>query len=348
MEKPLLLPPGPGNPRNSEGAFLALRDGRILFVYSHFTGGRSDHAGAHLAARQSDDGGATWSRTDRIVLPNQGGMNVMSVSLLRLADGRIALFYLRKNSLADCRPQVRFSSDETQTWSEPTSLVPDEDTGYYVLNNDRVVQLASGRLVAPVARHNRPEWEKPDWLGEISCLLSDDAGRTWRWSSAWHRAVSPEGTRVSAQEPGVVELPDGRLMMFIRSNAGVQYLSFSSDGGESWNLPAPSTLASPQSPASCKRIPGTGDLLLLWNNHAAVAPEQADQRTPLHAAVSRDDGRTWLEPRPIEDDPAGWYCYTAIEFVADHLLLAYCTGPKAQALAATQITRIHLPWLERP
>ena len=26
------IAPGPGNPRNSEGAFLTLRDGRILFV----------------------------------------------------------------------------------------------------------------------------------------------------------------------------------------------------------------------------------------------------------------------------------------------------------------------------
>jgi hypothetical protein len=31
----LELPPGPGNPRNSEGAFVTLKDGRILFVYSH-------------------------------------------------------------------------------------------------------------------------------------------------------------------------------------------------------------------------------------------------------------------------------------------------------------------------
>lgn len=344
MWKPLLLAPGPGNPRNSEGAFLLLRDGRLLFVYSHFTGGRDDHASAFLAARHSADGGATWTDTDQIVLPNQGGMNVMSVSLLRLLDGRIALFYLLKNSLADCRPLVRFSTDETRTWSEPIPLVPDGDTGYYVLNNDRVVQLASGRLLAPVALHNRPGWEKPDWLGEVSCLLSDDAGRTWRRSPAWHRAIAPDGTRVSAQEPGVVELADGRIMMLIRTNAGVQYLSFSGDGGESWSKPTPSTLASPQSPASCKRIPGTGDLLLVWNNHAAH-PERADQRSPLHTAISRDEGQTWTNPRPVESDPDGWYCYTAIAFAADHLLLSYCTGPRAQALAATQITRLPIPWL---
>ena len=36
----LELPPVPGNPRNSEGAFAELGDGKILFVYSHFLGAR--------------------------------------------------------------------------------------------------------------------------------------------------------------------------------------------------------------------------------------------------------------------------------------------------------------------
>ena len=42
VEKIRLLPPGPGNPRNSEGDFIELKDGRVLFVYTHFTGGRSE------------------------------------------------------------------------------------------------------------------------------------------------------------------------------------------------------------------------------------------------------------------------------------------------------------------
>lgn len=52
-----LLPPGPDNPRNSEGDFIRLRDGRIMFIYTHFTSGADDFARAHLAARFSDDGG---------------------------------------------------------------------------------------------------------------------------------------------------------------------------------------------------------------------------------------------------------------------------------------------------
>ncbi|MGH7199678.1 MAG: exo-alpha-sialidase, partial [Planctomycetaceae bacterium] len=99
-----LLPPGPDNPRNSEGDFIELKDGRVLFVYTHFTGGAGDHASAHLAGRFSSDEGRSWTAEDVVILPNEAKQNVMSVSLLRLHDGRIALFYLRKNSLSDCRP----------------------------------------------------------------------------------------------------------------------------------------------------------------------------------------------------------------------------------------------------
>lgn len=36
----LNLEPNPGNPRNSEGAFVTLRSGRILFLYTQFYGGQ--------------------------------------------------------------------------------------------------------------------------------------------------------------------------------------------------------------------------------------------------------------------------------------------------------------------
>ncbi len=115
LTKLRLLPPGPGNPRNSEGSFLPLADGRALFVYTRFTGGAGDNAAAALAARSSADGGRTWTDRDQIIVPkDEAAMNVMSASLVRLADG-IGLVYLRKNSLTDCRAYLRVSTDEART-----------------------------------------------------------------------------------------------------------------------------------------------------------------------------------------------------------------------------------------
>jgi sialidase-1 len=342
VEKIRLLPPSEKNPRNSEGDFIELKDGRIMFLYTHFTGGGGDDDAAYLAARFSTDGGAKWTDKDVTVIEREGDFNVMSVSLLRLQDGNIALFYLRKNSLADCRPLMRISTDEGKTWSEPKLCI--EDQGYFVLNNDRAVQLKSGRIVLPVALHGSPQQKKFVEQGVTSCYWSDDNGKTWH-----HSQKVPQDSAVTFQEPGVVELKDGRLLMYCRTSGGSQYFSYSSDSGETWSEYKPSKLISPLSPATIERIPKTGDLLAVYNNHERVAPENRRKRTPLNTAISRDDGETWEQIKTLEDDPNGWYCYTAMSFVGDHVLLGHCAGDRRQGgLNTTQITRIPVEWLYQP
>jgi sialidase-1 len=336
-----------GNPRNTEGDFAVLKDGSVLLIYTRFTGGGSDHDQADLVSRVSSDGGMTWTGEDRVVVANTGGLNVMSVSLNRLQDGRLALFYLEKNSLTDCRPVVRFSSDEAMTWSETVAIVPDDEMGYYVLNNDRVVQLSGGRLLAPLALHHRPDWEKPDWNGEVGVYFSDDAGATWQRSAGWQKALDASGKRIAAQEPGVVELKDGGVLMFIRTGAGELYQSRSADRGATWSLPVAMGVASPQSPASIERIPGGDTLAMVWNDHSALPVPERKARTPLSLALSRDEGRTWTPSIAIESDPKGWYCYTAMEFVGDRLLLAYVAGDQSPGkhLSASRVRRIALDGL---
>lgn len=324
FEPLLVIEPTAEHPRNSEGDLIELSDGRLCLIYTRFTGGTSDHAAADLAMRVSADGGKTWS-DDTIVVPHAGGQNVMSVSLVRLADGRIALFYLRKESLEDCRPVMRISTDEAATFGPPVTCISDE-VGYYVLNNDRAVQLASGRIVLPVALHNKPGQGEPDWAGRVMCYLSDDGGASWRRSTSTLVGRSPDGKRVTVQEPGVVELDDQRLMMFCRTDAGSQFVSYSTDGGDTWTELAASNLASPVSPATIERNPTSGELLCVWNDHSGVHPFPAGKRTPHCVATSRDEGKTWSRSRVIEPDPNGWYCYTALTFVDDKALLAYCAG----------------------
>jgi len=191
-----LLPPGPGNPRNTEGSFVALRGGRILFAYSHFTGGGGDDDAASVAGRFSSDGGRTWTSTDVPIVAREGDMNVMSVSLLRLKDGRIALFYMRKNSISDCRPYLRYSSDEAETWSEPVLCIRDD--GYFVLNNDRAVILRRNRILLPVALHLAVNGQFGS-RGIAMVYYSDDAGKTWHRSKSTLEA--PAGTRAGAGHP---------------------------------------------------------------------------------------------------------------------------------------------------
>ncbi len=341
-----VLPPVQGNPRNTEGDFIRLRDGRILFVYSKFTGGGEDHATAHLASRFSRDEGQTWSDQDHVAVPNEAQMNVMSVSLVRLRSGEIALFYVRKNSLLDARTYMRLSKDESRTWSEPVLCIPDR--GYYVLNNGRATQLKSGRLVLPVARHPNKSGEPEGFVarGTAMCYLSDDQGKTWRRSRG---IIEPPNASPSGlQEPGIVELKDGRLLMYMRTSLGSQYFSWSRDGGETWSEAVPSSLLSPLSPATIKRIPKTGDLLAVWNDHSHVddAIRTGGKRTPLTIAISRDEGKTWEHRKNIADDPEGWYCYTAVAFIGDRVLLSYNAGGSGlPRLSRSVMSYFDLKWL---
>jgi photosystem II stability/assembly factor-like uncharacterized protein len=278
-----------------------------------------------------------------VILENEAGMNVMSVSLLRLASGDIGLFYLRKNAADDCRLYLRRSADEGKTFGAATLCMP--EAGYYVVNNDRLVRLAGGRLIAP-ASFRQAAGASAAHPGIAICYLSDDDGRTWRKSKT--ELHPPKRSRSGLQEPAVVELKDGKLMMLCRTDQGSQFRSFSTDGGETWSDAEPSDIKSPLSPASIKRIPKTGDLLMVWNDHSRVDESLRGKRTPLNVAISRDEGKTWEKTKVLESDPDGWYCYTAITFVDDRILLAYCAGDgKIGRLNLTQITAFDLDWLYR-
>ena len=328
----------PENPRNSEGDFIRLSDGTLVFAWSRFRSTDDptvhwDRFPSDIAAIRSTDGGRTWSETPEIIVRNDA-QNVMSVSFLRLKDGRIALFYLRNFGLGRNEVLVRTSADECRTWSPPRKL-PGNDGDLAVVNNARVVRLASGRIVVPVARHAAPNG-RLERTADIFCVFSDDEGETWRVGKPTG-AYKADGTRVVTQEPGAIELKDGRLMVFARTNAGSQWAGYSTDGGETIGALAPTPLVGPMGPATVRRV-ASGDLVAVWNDHTGH-PELGGRRTPLTVAVSRDEGVTWTDRRVIEDAPTGFYCYTAMTEEGGDWLLAYCVA-RRRNLDTLRIVRL--------
>jgi hypothetical protein len=336
----LNLEPTQDNPRNSEGAFATLKNGRIVLLYTQFYGGTHDESPARVAEVHSDDKGATWSAPS-VAIENDGKQNIMSVSLLRLASGKIALVYLVKNSWTDCRPVFRVSTDEMKTWTPPILIAPEPQ--YYVVNNDRLVQLRSGRLLLPAAWHKSPD--RKFHPHAVDCFFySDDDGQTWKQAPAVLDV--PATLKAGLQEPGVVELDDGSLFGWARTDGGCQYGFTSKDAGLNWTEPSASELKSPLSPASIKPF-GDSKLLTIFNDHSGQFEFPKNKRTPLVSAISADGGRTWTNRKLIENDKDGWYCYTAIHFVDDFVLLAYCAGDsKVGGLNRLRIRRVKRAWLE--
>lgn len=333
----LRLETGDNNPRNSEGDFITLKDGRILFIYTHYTGqSGADWGNAYLASRFSSDNGKTWSKESKIEVQQEGVNNVMSVSMVRLLNGSIALFNLKIDGEFLCSPWMRISTDEGNTWGKPWKCIPDRN-GYLQVNNDRVVLLENGRLLMPVVEHNvsHQKWDSVASKGIIWNFWSDDMGISWNSGKNMDYPVNaPAGTIM--QEPGVVELNDGDILMYMRTSSHVQYTSHSKDHGVTWSPAEPSNIASPRSPAVIKRIPSTGDLIMVWNNNG-----ESENRTPLSVAISRNNGVSWEKTKNIEDDPSGSFSYPAIHFTNNDVLVSYC----AKGLSVTYISRLSLDWI---
>jgi Neuraminidase (sialidase) len=312
----LVAPSTESNKRNSEADMLVTKDGRVMLAWTEFyTSEGSDWGKARISAMYSKDGGRTW-KDKHTLQENIGTMNVMEPDLLRLHSGKIAFAFCRKNSEADCRPLFRISSNDGKTFTDPKPIAIDPYPSYTGTNNDRLIQLRDGRIVLPL-------WYTPDYRIDkhirTRVYYSDDEGATWKQSKT---LVDIPDSPSGPQEPGVVELKDGRLMMWMRTDKKKIFHCYSRDRGETWSNPEPMALDSPRSPQSIKRIPTTGDLLLIWNN-------SPDKRFPLTAAISKDDGATWQHIRNLDEDPAHTYAYTSIEFLKDRALFTYYAGPAA-------------------
>ncbi len=329
------LAPKDGNPRNSEGAFIDLKDGRILFIFSRFNGSSAaDNAPAHLACIESSDKGETWSEERIVITAEQDhAENIMSVSLARMLNGDIGLFYFIRRGFDDGKEYLRRSSDEGKTWSAPTPCVPAR--GYYVTNNDRVVRLRDGRLIVPAGYHRTiagREKGSEIWDGRSTTIYyySDDDGQTWHESNLC--TLNARESHSGLQEPGLIELKNGSLYGWARTDVGVQYEMFSHDRGATWTVPQPSRFTSPCSPLSMKRDPGTGNLIAVWNpipeylTRPKTSAVWNGGRTPLACTISCNDGQSWQDPFIIEDDPIRGFCYIAMHFAGGQLMLAYCAG----------------------
>lgn len=324
------------NPRYTEGSILSLKNGDLLFAVTEFQDTSSDFARARIVGRRSSDGGRTWTEK-KVLQENTGGMNVMSVTLRRLPDGTILMFYLQKNSHRDLRLYVRMSSDEAASFGDPVRVTSDE--GYHVVNNDRVVILKSGRLLAPAA--STPDVQQVNHFVS-HCYLSDDNGITWRKGQG-----HVDADRRGAMEPEVIELNDGRLLMLVRTQLGFIGRSYSADRGETWGEMTSLGVVGPEAPATLRRVPSTGDLLLIWNNNFQQGAGHGGKRTPLTAAISKDEGVTWTVVGDLETDPQKTFSYTSLTFVRDRAVMSYWeSGPAARQLSC-RFRSLPVAWFYR-
>ena len=285
------------------GNFLELKDGRVVRATD----------GQWLF---TTDGGENWI---------DGGSRRYG-DLLRLKSGAIGVIDDRDRKITFSR-----SDDEGKTWSQPVQMSePHVHTGR---QHDSAIVTSSGRIVVPVYRQigrremvpeqkhfvnlalKGDEWMRVgshdfEPVPELSWVYySDDEGQTWHRNANGEMMVTLDyeaGGNFSAEEPVAVEYAPEHLLMLYRTPLGRLFQSWSSDDGTNWTLPRPSTLSASRAPAALKRIPGTDDLLVVWNQASGDEIQRGLQRHRLSAAISQNGGASWKMHKNIvcidEDD----------------------------------------------
>jgi len=323
----VICPWTPQHPRHDHQLIFPLDDKRLLLVWSEYysknenpqtkkgQGGIGDEVACQISSMVSSDRGRTWGER-KVLQPNEWRHNVKHPNLVRLSETEILFSYVGWDSATQRNAFMRRSTDNGETWGEQFQV---SEPGWYCNNADRALRLSTGRVLLPAHGPYAENYigGKKYAGGNLHSFIfySDDGFKTWKRSSDSMTAIGR-----GCHEPTIVELKDGRLLCLLRNTNQRQYQSFSEDGGDHWTKPVPTTLKSPESPALVKRIPTTGDLLVLWNN---VASKSNWPRIPLTAAISQDEGRTWTNYHNVDNRPNHDAAYPSVTFVGDEALVAY-------------------------
>ena len=149
-------------------------------------------------------------------------------------------------------------------------------------------------------------------------LFYSDNGEDWRRVNLgeapyFEKKWPHEGIRwqQNNREQTVEELSDGSLLMISRTATDYHYGSRSTDGGETWSAYTPTRFHATGTMPYLKRL-HDGRLLFFWCN-TKMLPELPDadgkwedvftNRDVNHAAVSEDDGKTWIGYRELFLNP---------------------------------------------
>ena len=109
---------------------------------------------------------------------------------------------------------MRVSKDEGKTFTFSKEIT--EENRYLESASGRSIRLKSGRILI----------ECDDYFGNSFCMYSDDDGESWKEG----KSIKP--LNGGSWEPAAIELKNGDVLMFLRTELGGQFQTVSKDEGE--------------------------------------------------------------------------------------------------------------------
>lgn len=299
-------------PSSPAGPFVRLDNGNILSV-----------AGSPAQGYLSDDEGITW-KTLPLIPPDSEIAVAPTGALLKTAAGTVVLGFANlgeknwtwRDELKDA-PGARLptyamrSLDGGERWQDLQKL-HDDWTG---ATRD-ILQTLDGHIVftSMRMRHNPGRHT-------VLTYRSEDDGTSWEASNVID--LGGNGHHDGATEGTLVELKDGRLLQYMRTNWGQFWRAISADGGHSWHPYGPCGIEASSAPGMLKRL-ASGRIVLLWNRPHPEgendyplrggdgiwsATPASNFREELSISFSENECESWSPPVVVARNPGSECSY---------------------------------------
>ena len=345
--------------RAGEGGYALCRipgivvtpEGTILAYCEARRNSRSDWGEIDLLIRRGPQHGARWEPARKLPEPKtpiarnpvaiaqklgQPGETTFNnpVATADPKTGAIHLLYCAEYN----RCFYLRSDDDGLTFSDPREITstfhqfrPEYDWKVIATGPGHGIRLANRRLLVPVwlstgagGHAHRPS--------AVSVIYSDNDGQDWQCG---HLVCNHPEPLLNPSETAAAQLPDGRVMLNIRSESKARRraVSFSKDGATRWTTPQfQQDLPEPICMGSLLALP-TGELL--FSN-----PDSPSRtRTNLTVYLSRDHGASWPLKRSLEPGPSA---YSDLAIAPDGALFCFYENNSDKSLT---LARFNLSWL---
>ena len=233
----------------------------------------------------SDDGGETWTRPTEMM---DTALDERHPSCIEVDDEVLLCAYFEASGAEhDYHTRIIRSVDGGSTWTHteslPSGLVADAADGSFC-------RLDDGSLLLVVYG-----WAEEHEKYCLSVVRTDSTGATWEH-------ISTIMSDIEQCEPGIAQLPDGRLVMISRPEGAIQW---SSDRGVTWTEPVPMGMRMYECGL---HVTPDGTLVCMAGFY------NSGDANGVRVILSRDGGETWIAPA------------TNTGFEVDHVAYGYSRG----------------------